>query len=601
MMAFTLKLFRIAPRDALAYSGLRVLHAFLPAALLLAGTKLLQEIESRRGEAALPRGLFLLAGVFAFAYICDFFSSLSLLRWQKKIDASLHEELYACLAALPYPQVEDKARQDQIGRLFRKPDEKINKLISSGFKLIETGVSFFSFFLLICGRSPWIGGGFLLLAGVVLYLAFDSGRRQYDAFEEEEELRRRYDYAEQQLLDRETCQERNVFHFAPYFLREMNMRSEKLFRVNAKPLRLMSYRVAAIQFVSYSAVLLFALFLWFGLRAGKTDGAFFVAAVGVSFSLIYLLSNEVFWTYSSLIESLSFAEDYRNFTRDAAGEGAETQAVPGRAETERSAAASGAASPSEREARNVPARRFSRIEFRRVTFTYPGAESPCLRDLSLCLDYGKTQALVGENGSGKSTVVKLLLGLYRDYEGEILIDGREVRDFRPADLHAHFAVAFQDFVKMNIPFRRYVRAESEAELREVQNLLRDLSFSETPLDGDTLLGKLSEDSVELSGGQWQKLLLARVLLQKEMFKILDEPTSAVDPNQERLLYRKYDELSGHEGSLLITHRLAASVFADQIYVLKDGAVAESGTHEQLLARRGIYAEMFETQRRPYEE
>ena len=165
----------------------------------------------------------------------------------------------------------------------------------------------------------------------------------------------------------------------------------------------------------------------------------------------------------------------------------------------------------------------------------------------------------GENGSGKTTIVKLLLGLYEDYEGEILIDGVELREI--PDLSGFFSVAFQDFYKYEIRVKDFLSfGKKKLDVQKAAEVLNDLGIDPRLLDQNPYLGKFDESSQELSGGQWQKLLLARILLDDAPFKILDEPTASIDPLQEAKLYAYFDSLSEAKStSLLITHRLGASV------------------------------------------
>lgn len=374
------------------------------------------------------------------------------------------------------------------------------------------------------------------------------------------------------LLDRDYALERTVFEYKGRFETEWLKNNDQYLEVTKKPLKQMCAEVSRIKFISFGIVAIFAMGLYSLLREGTINGAFFISAAGVCFNLIALVSNEIFWTYSSLAEGLDYFKSYADFLSLKEAEEHHTKANI-----------------------NIP---FKKIEVKNLTFTYPSEEEPTLNDLSLTLEYGKTYALVGANGSGKSTFVKLLLGLYTDYKGEILIDGNELRRLNRTEINSIFGAAFQDFAHLEIPIEVYLQSEKAENTLSLLSTLGLLS-NENILSKS--LGKLSEDGVELSGGEWQKMLLARVLLNKISFKILDEPTASIDPEEELRLYELFDSLCGKEGALLITHRLGASIYCDTIYVMDGGHIVEEGSHPDLLKKDGQYAEMFRIQGDPYEK
>ena len=213
---------------------------------------------------------------------------------------------------------------------------------------------------------------------------------------------------------------------------------------------------------------------------------------------------------------------------------------------------------------------------------------------------------MGVNGAGKTTLTKLLTGLYDNYEGEILLDGRELRTFRQADLKALFSVVYQDFARYqislddNIALGNVLRKDP-AKIKEAAEAMGlGQTIAELPRGMETPLGKIKEQGVDLSGGQWQRLAIARALYNPAAVQILDEPTAALDPVAESGIYEMFGKISAGKSTIFITHRLGAARLADEIIVVDGGKVAEKGNHEELLSQKGIYASMYEAQRSWYQ-
>lgn len=244
------------------------------------------------------------------------------------------------------------------------------------------------------------------------------------------------------------------------------------------------------------------------------------------------------------------------------------------------------------------------IEFRNVDFTYPGAEVQVLKKVNLTLQAGEHLSVVGLNGAGKTTFVKLLCRLYDPTAGEILLDGVNISEYRYEEYMRLFAPVFQDFKLFCFTMRENItlgeeEKESLLPLAKQVGMAEKLSSLEKGLD--TILFKFYEESgVELSGGEQQKLAIARALYKKSPVVILDEPTAALDPVAEYDIYRQFETLVGGKTAVYISHRLSSCKFCDRIAVFSEGRVAEYGTHDELLGLGGIYAEMFAAQAQYYQ-
>lgn len=246
------------------------------------------------------------------------------------------------------------------------------------------------------------------------------------------------------------------------------------------------------------------------------------------------------------------------------------------------------------------------IEFRNVSFRYPGSEVDVLRDINLHIKPGERIALVGLNGAGKTTLIKLLTRLYDPTEGQVLLDGVDLREYDLASLHQRFGVIFQDFVRYQFTVRENIGFGQVDALDDLDRI-KDASerggaapiIEKLPRAYDTVLGRRWERGQELSGGQWQKIALARAFMRKAEVLVLDEPTSALDAEAEYEVFRRFGELIGDRTAVLISHRFSTVRMADRIVVLSAGKILEVGSHAELMDLEGAYARLFNLQAEGY--
>ncbi|MBQ6867521.1 MAG: ATP-binding cassette domain-containing protein, partial [Clostridia bacterium] len=247
------------------------------------------------------------------------------------------------------------------------------------------------------------------------------------------------------------------------------------------------------------------------------------------------------------------------------------------------------------------------IEFRNVSFRYPGTSRNVLTDVSFTINPGETMALVGLNGAGKTTLIKLLTRLYDPTEGIILLDGKDIRDYELSDLYSTFGIIFQDFGKYAVSAAeniRYGDIHKNADMNEIINAAKQSSakdYIEKLPDGyDTPLMRIFEtNGIELSIGQWQKLAVARAFYADSEILILDEPTASLDPIAEQEIFNQFDALRSSKTTIFVSHRLSSATIANQIIVLENGRLIEKGSHRQLMEQGGKYYQLFSTQAKRY--
>ena len=246
------------------------------------------------------------------------------------------------------------------------------------------------------------------------------------------------------------------------------------------------------------------------------------------------------------------------------------------------------------------------LEVRNVSFRYPGSDAWILRDVSFGIPAGKRIAIAGQNGAGKTTLVKLLARLYDPTEGEILLDGRDLRDLDVAELREHVAVVFQDFFRYDLSAADNIGLGHVSAMDERPRVMAAATkggahdtIDKLPNGYDTILGKTFDEGIDLSGGEWQHLAISRAFMSDAQVLVLDEPTAALDAFREHRLYEHVGALAGNKTVVFISHRFSTVRMADVIVVIEDGRMIETGSHDELVARDGHYAAMFNTQAQRY--
>ena len=251
--------------------------------------------------------------------------------------------------------------------------------------------------------------------------------------------------------------------------------------------------------------------------------------------------------------------------------------------------------------------RLYEIKLENVSYRYPGADKDTLKNINLTLHPGEKLAVVGLNGAGKTTLIKLICGFLDPTEGRILLDGKDIRDFNRRDYYKMFSAVFQEFSLLAGTIATNVAQDSEGfDMERVKDCVEKAGLRkkvESLKDGyETNLNReVFEEAILLSGGETQRLMLARALYKNAPFIVLDEPTAALDPIAESEMYQKYNEMTSGKSSIYISHRLASTRFCDRIIMIADGGIGEEGTHEELLKAGGKYAELYEVQSKYYKE
>ncbi len=570
----------------------RIISSLIPALTALATAYFVNTaiaIFSNEKEFAaifLPLSCYMLIVIYNYLKNVIIFNFVNI-RFDMKIFRYFRADMINKRAKLKYEHVEN----NDTWELINRTSNNLLGSIASGFNgildIIDLILQVTSVLLIIFTQVWWVALVILALAVPFTLLAVRGGKEVYEADKEAEEKRRRAEYYRKVLSERENVEERSVFAYTDVIKDKWHGIYEVARKISLK-VNVRWYvlgRIGSVITLAFTLMILGILFI--PLKSGALSIGLFVGIQTSLMDLVDTMSWRLSYVTSEFTKNLQYLKDLTRVMALSEQEGAF----------------------------DLPAdyKKVSlyTIEFENVTFQYPGTERYVLKDFSVKLEKNKHYAFVGVNGAGKTTITKLLTGMYDNYEGNIYINGKNLRDYKLAELKAFFSVVYQDFAKYYITIEDNIRLGNTREIdheeydeKNMWELLERIELKnvveEYPEKLHTYLGKIRENSLDLSGGQWQRLAITRALYNPAKVQILDEPTASLDPVAESKIYQLFGEMSKGKTTIFITHRLGAARLADEIIVLADGKVVEKGSHDELLGADGIYTEMFESQRSWYQ-
>ena len=589
---------RTAPTYSAAASLLAIVAALTPAAqawvMKLLVDEVVHSLGSGHGLAPGHRLIGLLGLQMGTWLIATLASSFTESVWELlgfKVNQHVQYLILEKSAALDLAFFENASFYDKMENARNEGAWRPAALVRALLGAIQQGLTVAAMMALLFRLNAWLFPLIVVTTPPQVGVAARFSRRRYQLVTQRVPERRMTWYLQQLLSGRDAAHEVRVLDLARRFLARFRMLSDKFFQENrGLETRRRRYELGAAV-VSMAglggAYALAAVQAAFG-RITIGDLAMYFRAAEAARSGLFALFRQAADIYESSL-FLNNLFDFLDLNPDTVQGSLERPA-----QTVAMTSGPGDHRP-------------PRIEFRNVSFQYPGTEAWALRDASLTIEPEERMALVGPNGAGKSTLVKLLLRLYDPTAGEILVNGRDLKHIDPDEWRATCAPLFQNFVNYQFTVLENVcpqgiqgdsdrmRAEAAVEAAGLTGLVRAL-----PRTYETMLGRFFEGGVDLSAGEWQRLALARTWYRDASLVILDEPTSALDAMAESEVLDRYRALCRARTAVLVSHRLSATRLADTIAVLSGGSVAERGTHEQLIARGGLYARMYKLQARRYE-
>jgi ATP-binding cassette, subfamily B, bacterial len=483
-------------------------------------------------------------------------------------------------AQLDLTAYEDPVFYDRLERARVQATDRLGMIQSIG-RLVQQVVTTVSLSVAIMLFSPWL---LLMLVACVVpaflgeshfaFLGYAKNFRQTP-------IRRQLDYLRVLGGSKEAAKELKLFGLAPFLTERFSRLSDRIYHEDVDLAR---RRLTAGSFLSTISTagyyLAYVFVIWRTVTGVLSIGTFTFLAGAIQQASSNI--QQMFSTVSSIADQALFLTDLIAFFEMRPMIASKPNALP------------------------APRPIIRGFEFRSVSFHYPGSSRLVLDGLNFHFRPGERVALIGENGEGKTTIVKLLTRLYDPVEGQVLLDGVDLREYNLEDLYTEVGVIFQDFMRYEMTARENIAVGRIEQLDDLPGLLKsaqksmaDEVIGRLPSGYEQMLGRRFDGGVDLSGGEWQKVALARAYLRDAQILILDEPTAALDARSEYEVFQRFAELTAGKMALFISHRFSTVRMADRIVVLENGRIAEDGDHEKLTRLGGRYAEMFELQAASY--
>lgn len=578
--------FTVAPIYFTLIVFLRAISALIPSARIFILSDFIDtanRIFNHQAEMdAIYPALLFYAATVAYDHLYGTFLGFVNTRMNMALTLTFKEQVLAKRASLEYRYIEDDKTWDLINRAAGDPQNKILNGMGSVLDLVFMLVQAGSIIAVLASYVWWAVIPCIITAIPMYIISVRRGKKDYEENKESQKHNRRSWIYGALLVSRDNVEERSMFSYSAQVDENWYKLFEKARKIRNK-LQVMYFLKMRISsgLTLLSTILVVGLLLIPLSKGTLTIGVF--TSLAASFGTIVNMAG---WQLSNLIYSFTNTKEY----------------LKDLSEFSMLAETAGAL--------DMPCRncdRIEKIEFRNVTFSYPGVNQVILKDLNMTLHGDKHYSFVGRNGAGKTTITKLLTGLYTNYTGDIFINDKNLRDYTQAELKGLFSVVYQDFARYEVSLRESVGLGNVngCEDSVIEKAVETVGLNDEVnrfKDGlDTPLGKTRTDGTDVSGGQWQRIALARTLVSPSPVHILDEPTAALDPISERNVYELFGRVSKGKMTIFITHRLGAARLADEILVLEDGHIVEQGSHDALMEKGGLYAQMFEAQRSWYAE
>jgi ATP-binding cassette subfamily B protein len=583
-------IWQTSPTLTLGNVALRLLRAALPVAMLYVGQLILDSVLALSRAEYRPASLMPASGYVALEFGLAILSD-ALGRSVALLDSLLGDlfanqtsvRLMQHAAELDLDQFEDSAFYDKLERARRQTLSR-TVLMAQVLSQAQDAITMAFLAVGLVAFNPWLL--LLLLVAVIPAFLGEShfNERSYSLVHGWTPERRELDYLRQTGASDETAKEVKIFGLSQFLIDRFKLLSDDFYQKNKA---LVIKRAGwGTFFAAVGAAGYYAAYVYIIMQAvyGRVSIGQLTFLAG-SFGRMRGLLEGILSRFSSVAEGALYLQDFFDFFHlkpriirpDA------TQFV-----------------------RPFPQPIQEGFVFENVGFKYRNAEKWALRNLSFQLRAGEKLALVGENGAGKTTLVKLLSRLYDPTEGRILLDGHDLREYDPAELRQEIGVIFQDFVRFQLPAGQNLavgRIEEKENRPRIEQAaaqsLADSVIAKLPQGYEQMIGRRFNGGVDLSGGEWQKIALGRAYMRDAQLLILDEPTAALDARAEYEVFQRFNELTKGKTAVLISHRFSTVRMADRILVVEHGKAVEIGSHEELLARGGRYAELFQLQAAGY--
>lgn len=555
------------------------ISAFIPSATILGMEFLLAEVTkyiNAQGHQIFM-AIAMLISVYIFSFINESLTQLIDIYMEKQLNTNFTHIILSKYETIQYQYYENKESQNIISRVGNNPHLILRDYFLKYFGLISQIVSAGSLFIVFMRVSLMLSVVFVIFIIIMAIENVKSTNSLNELYYEQTHLERKQNYLSELLSTKDSLAELSVFNALNYIKKTWNALNRSILKerivktIKAQRFRLISY----LAFIGWTTILMVILFN--RLESHAIEASLFITSV-VSSSSAFFISQSISKEMAELSKKKFDMELFNEFLaipieNDIGTDNLENLRMP------------------------------IQVEFVNVSFVYPNTDKVILENLSFSFKSNENIAIVGENGAGKSTIIKLLCGLYRPTTGAIYINGHNLNSLNRKTIKKVFSVVFQDYAHYYLTVRENVGFGSIDHMYDEKRYQKAIHLGladQYEHDADTMLGKIDENGIDISGGQWQRLAIARACMAESTIIILDEPTAALDPIAENDIYSHFLQLADNKGCLIISHRLASARIADRIVVLSNGNVIENDTHDNLMKKNGVYAKMFKAQQKWYQ-
>ena len=529
-----------------------------------------------------------LALTILFMNHVNFISNIAFIYLEKKLTYNLSEAILNKMLKIEFACFEDAALHDALKEIRSRPAKKVINLFKECRAFLCDSIKLFGMVFIFSRVSPWLSLGFfvfLVLDFINEYIATKKIQAIYasQVFDERE-----LEDLSSLLSNKDALPELKIFSAIPFIVKKFKDKYKVLLKERIS-ITIKSYRymgIASVIMIAWFSFLIFVLIRL--IIRGQVSVGMFTGLIASITEIYYLLvfMSQSFWGLIDDNKSIGFLYTFMDLPHDIHyKEMRHEEKIL--------------------EQNIFDKKTFGKknaIIFENVSFHYPNSEKEVLKNISFRIEAGAHIALVGKNGSGKTSLIKLIAGLYKPSAGNIFIGSKNINSLSRDALHREFSVVFQDYASYQMTLRENAALGSIEFLNDDEHLKKSLALiSDDPVfdDLDKHLGKLEESGTELSGGQKQKLAIARACAAKTNFIIFDEPTASLDPSAEKEMYQNLQKIIGTSnrgrGCIFISHRLASAKMADIIFVLDEGRIIEKGSHDELIKNGGLYSKMYKEQ------
>lgn len=540
--------------------------------------KFIDSIGVYNNKLVLHSNIFLWFALFCAMLIINnnlnFANNLIDIKLKEKIRQRFLENVIQKCIRIKYEYFEDPKTNNLLTRIGEHIDEKVIECFLLELSIITTMISMVSYFIILLEVSLIYSIIFLMLMIFIVFFQFKSMNIMNNMLYSQSKDERKLEYYSELLSNKNSLYELTIFNSSEYIRNKLTRLAHKILGERTK---------TTLRTKKYDVIVSLATFTWLFMSiiglinsyvSNNISKGLFIAVI-TSMSMLMNLNEVLAFYMSDFVQKYSHIKYYKEFMQ---------------LEEEKDIITN-----------NFKSKKV-KISFEGVSFRYPNSDKLILNNLSFSFFSDQRISFVGENGCGKSTIVKLMFKLYEPTSGRILINNEDLSNISRKELTKIYSVVFQDYYNYEFTFREDIALYNIDKINKDEEILQIIKekFNGLGINLNQNLGHMEDDGIDLSTGQWQQIAIARAYFKDSKIIILDEPTSALDAKTEYNLYNTFTKVLKNRGCVLISHRLASSKLCERIFVISNGKIIEEGSHEELMTKKGVYKEMFTSQKQWYE-